>query len=413
MKRTPLDVRKESSVQTLEVRLGDALVGALTHLGNEALIFAFDRAYIEASDDRPTLSLSFKAADGTLIEQTYTTRVRLPPFFSNLLPEAHLREYLAARGGIHPDREFFLIWLLGADLPGAVEVRSIDGAVPPVAGEEADRTYRANQPFHFSLAGVQLKFSALMETPRGLTLPINGVGGDWIVKLPSPRFDAVAENEYAMMTFARAVGIDVPDVQLVTTRNIGGLPQDLPEAFGQSLAVRRFDRPTAGERVHIEDFAQVFGVYPKNKYGKASYGNIARVLWLETGEEGIAEFTRRLAFNVLTGNGDAHLKNWSLIYPDRRTPKLAPAYDLVSTIPYIPRDQLALSLGSTKEFVEVELGQFRRLAEKAGLPVRLVVQTAREMASKVRDLMPTHKPLHALPKPIREAILAHMRAVPL
>ena len=215
------------------------------------------------------------------------------------------------------------------------------------------------------------------------------------------------------MTLARAVGIDVPDVRLVATKNIGRLPQNLPEAFGESLAVRRFDRPVGGGRMHIEDFAQVFGVYPEKKYEKASYGSIARVLWLETGEEGITEYTRRLVFNVLIGNADAHLKNWSLIYPDGRSPKLAPAYDLVGTIPYMPHDRLALSLGDTKEFAHVDLERFRRFAEKAGLPVRLVTQTARETARKVRDLRPTHEPLRALPDRIRDAIKAHMKTVPL
>src|SRR5688500_199576 len=116
--------RGRSPVQSLEVRLGETLIGVLTHLGNEALIFTFDQTYIDTGNERPTLSLGFKAADGGLVEQTRPTSVRLTPFFSNLLPEAHLREYLAARGGIHPEREFFLIWLLGADLPGAIVVRS-------------------------------------------------------------------------------------------------------------------------------------------------------------------------------------------------------------------------------------------------------------------------------------------------
>ena len=404
---------RESGVQTLEVRLGQTLVGALTHLGSEAVIFSFDRAYVEAGSTRPTLSLGFKAADGGLVEQTRPTRARLPPFFSNLLPEAHLREYLAARGGIHPDREFLLIWLLGADLAGAIEVRSPDGSVPPGVADAGGRRRRDEQPLRFSLAGVQLKFSALQETSKGLTLPVDGVGGDWIVKLPSPRFEAVPENEYAMMTLAREVGIDVPDVRLVATNDIGGLPQDLPEAFGQSLAVRRFDRPRSGERVHIEDFAQVFGVYPDKKYQHASYGSIARVLWLEAGEHAVTEYTRRLVFNALIGNADAHLKNWSLIYPDARTPKLAPAYDLVGTIPYIPGDRLALSLGGTKEFAAVDLDRFRRFADKAGLPVRLMLQTARETAARVRDLWPTHEPLRALPERMRQAIGGHMDTVPL
>ncbi len=413
MSKPRLPSARGGGVQTVDVRLGRVPVGALTHLGNEAVIFTFDRTYVEAGSDRPTLSLGFKAADGALVEQARPTRVRLPPFFSNLLPEGHLREYLAARGGIHPDREFFLIWLLGTDLPGAIDVRSIDGMAPPVVSDEAGHARRGEQPFRFSLAGVQLKFSAVMEASKGLTLPVDGVGGDWIVKLPSPRFEAVPENEYAMMTLARAVGIDVPEVRLVATNEIGRLPQGLPEGFGQSLAVRRFDRPRPGERVHIEDFAQVFGVYPEAKYQQASYGSIARVLWLETGEEGVTEYTRRLVFNVLVGNADAHLKNWSLIYPDGRTPTLAPAYDLVGTVPYIPGDRLALSLGGTKTFAEIDLERFRRLAQRAGLPVRVVLKTARETAAAVRDLWPLHEPLRALPERIREGISAHMRTVPL
>lgn len=413
MKATTRRPHIRNRVRTLEVRLGSTLVGTLTHLGNEAILFTFDSTYVEATNDRPTLSLGFKAADGGLVEHTRPTHVRLPPFFSNLLPEAHLREYLAARGGVHPEREFFLLWLLGADLPGAVEVRADEGEVPPSFRDEGDRSRRAEEPLRFSLAGVQLKFSALMETSKGLTLPVGGIGGDWIVKLPSARFEAVPENEYAMMTLARAAGIDVPDVHLVRTNEIGHLPEDLPEAFGFSLAVRRFDRPHAGERVHIEDFAQVFGVYPERKYRNASYGSIGRVLWLEAGEEAITEYTRRLVFNALIGNADAHLKNWSLIYPDRRTVKLAPAYDLVGTSPYIPGDRLALSLGDTKEFAEVSLERFRRFAERAGLPVRLVVNTARQTATKVRDLWRTHEPLQALPARVRTAIEEHMRTVPL
>ena len=55
------------------------------------------------------------------------------------------------------------------------------------------------------------------------------------------------------------------------------------------------------------------------------------------------EFLRRFVFNALIGNADMHLKNWSLIYPDRRAAMLAPAYDFVSTIAYLPDDRLALT----------------------------------------------------------------------
>jgi serine/threonine-protein kinase HipA len=74
---------------------------------------------------------------------------------------------------------------------------------------------------------------------------------------------------------------------------------------------------------------------------------------------------------------------------------------------------LALSFADTKTFGEVDLERFRRYAEKAGLPVRLVVQTARETAQRVRDLWRDHEPLRAMPAWIRERIEAHMASVPL
>jgi serine/threonine-protein kinase HipA len=394
-------------VDALEVRLGQTPVGTLARLQNDATLFVFDRAYVE-DGNRPTLSLGYKRRDGGLVERLRPTRTKLPTFFSNLLPEGHLRKYLAARGGVHPDREFFLLWLVGLDLPGAVVAATGDGVLPPRTEAEESAEVEEQRPFRFSLAGVQLKFSAVMETSGGLTLPVGGVGGDWIAKLPSSRFNAVPETEYAMMTLAAAAGIQVPEVRLVPTADIRNLPDGLREGFGQTLAVRRFDRTEAGERIHIEDFAQVFDLYPADKYKKASYGNIAEVLWAETGEEGTSEFVRRLVFNALIGNGDAHLKNWSLIYRDRRTPALAPAYDLVGTVAYLPNEHLALSLAGTTDFREVDMERFRSFAAKAGLPVRAVLKVARETAQAVRDLWPRHEPLRMLPAGIREAIEHHM-----
>src|SRR5438046_9102038 len=98
----------------------------------------------------------------------------------------------------------------------------------------------------------------------------------------------------------------------------------------------------------MEDFAQVFGLYPHRKYHHRSYANIAGVLWAETGEHGTYEFVRRLAFSVLIGNADMHLKNWSLIYRDQRMPELSPAYDFVATLPFIPEDKLALVFGGSR-----------------------------------------------------------------
>jgi serine/threonine-protein kinase HipA len=220
----------------------------------------------------------------------------------------------------------------------------------------------------FSLAGVQLKFSAVMEASGGVTIPAGGMGGSWIVKLPSGRFASVPENEYTMMALARAVGIDVPRTELIEIRDIRGLPEDAGTMEGKALAVQRFDRGDGSETIHMEDFAQVFGLYPEDKYRHRSYANIAAVLWAETGEAGTYEFLRRLIFSVLIGNADMHLKNWSLLYPDRRTPVLSPAYDFVATLPYIPKDELALTFGGSRSLSEVTTNQVRRFADTARLP---------------------------------------------
>lgn len=376
-----------ANVSVLEVALYGEPIGTLTILPGDQTLFAFHQEYID-NPERPTLSLSFKDHLGGLITEVRPTRTRVPPFFSNLLPEGALREYLAKRGGVNPNREFFLLWMLGRDLPGAITITPADGdAWPPLQeGIVSPERVSGETVLRFSLAGVQLKFSAVMEAAGGLTIPAEGVGGYWIVKLPSMKFEGVPENEFAMMKLARAIGMDVPEVRLIPLREITGLPEDVARMEGNALAVKRFDRTEEGRRVHIEDFAQLFGLYPEKKYERASYRNIAEVLWTETGAEGVAEFIRRLVFNALIGNADMHLKNWSLIYPDRRNPALSPSYDFVSTITWLADENMALTLGRSKKMTDLSLDQLAYLAGKARIPERLVLRTAKETVVRFLDL---------------------------
>jgi serine/threonine-protein kinase HipA len=264
---------------------------------------------------------------------------------------------------------------------------------------------------HFSLAGVQLKFSALKNARGGLTIPVDGVGGSWIVKLPSTQFPRLPENEFAMMELARRVGISVPDTALVPINEISGLPSGINVVGSHAYAIKRFDRATNNTRVHIEDFAQVFGVYPERKYDRASYRNIAKVIWTEMGEAGIVEFLRRLVFNVLIGNADMHLKNWSLIYTDRRRAALAPGYDFVSTIAYLPDDNLALTFVDSKKFSSLTSEQFERFAAKARLPTKLTLDTVRETVLRFEEAWRSPPP-GIIDDTIRAAIKRHLQTVP-
>ncbi|HEX7072463.1 MAG TPA: HipA domain-containing protein [Hyphomicrobiaceae bacterium] len=392
----------------LIVRLSDRQVGTITRLAGDRHVFAFDEAYID-DPNRPILSLSFKSQTGGVVTAIRPHSVRLPPFFSNLLPEGHLRDYLAARAGVKPEREFFLLAALGEDLPGAVTVHE-DGAGD--RDHAADHHHDAlTNALRFSLAGVQLKFSAVMEAAGGLTIPAGGVGGEWIVKLPSARFPAVPENEFAMMELARRIGIEVPKLGLIPVEAIAGLPDEARAVAGKALVVERFDRTADGGRVHMEDFAQVFGIFPDDKYDKRSYANIAAVLAAEIGEAAVIDFMRRLAFSILIGNADMHLKNWSLLYPDGRKPVLAPAYDYVSTVPYLPKQQLALGFGRSKAMDDITPDQVRRFADTAQLSVPFLWKTILRTVEETRAAWRDHAARDLLPADLRKTLEARMENV--
>lgn len=404
-------------VSTLNVLLYGEPIATITNVGNDRTLFAFMDSYIH-DESRPVLGLGFKDSLGGLLTNFKPTQTKLTPFFSNLLPEETMRNYLAERAGVNPAREFFLLWVLGQDLAGAITVEPADGeALPPNVQQDIDDETKIDVPMRFSLAGVQLKFSAVQQANGGLTIPATGQGGSWIVKLPSSRFDAVPENEYSMMELARMLGMDVPETQLLPINQIANIPDGIGkfgDAFknAQAFVIKRFDR--AGDQaVHIEDFAQVFGVYPQDKYKKASMRNIAQVIGIEGQDEDIAEFTRRLVFNTLIGNADMHLKNWSVIYKDKRAASIAPAYDFVSTIPYIPDDSASLKVSRSKKFSDFTLDELSHLAAKAMLPEKLVLDTAKQTVAGFHEIWAKEKAHLPLTKSMVEAIEKHLRSIPL
>jgi len=369
-----------TEVRALGILLHNRRIGTITALDGDRSIFTFDEAYA-ADANRDTLSLAFKDRYGDLYTgDNRAFQTRLQPFFSNLLPEGALRDFLARRTRVNATREFQLLRELGGDLPGAVRALPADAdtaAANPAPSSPADSKFR------FSLAGVQLKFSALKNRGKdgGLTIPTEGEGGGWIVKLPSTRLEDMPENEFAIMSLAGLIGIDVPEIDLVSLDQIDGLPDGITRYGTTAFAIRRFDRRPDGP-VHIEDFAQFYRVYPEAKYDNASYRSILAALAIETDDRSIDQFIRRLTFSVLVGNGDMHLKNWSLIYPDRRTPALSPAYDLLSTIPYLPNDEAALKFRRSKAWASFTYDELAAMAEKAKVAQAAVLAIARETVER-------------------------------
>ncbi len=407
-----------TDARVLKILLGDVLVGYLTGFQDGKNLFAFDDSYIDLGAGRPTLSLwagtpGDEEATVRRLREIHSSRMKLPPFFSNLLPEGVLREYMVKHLKIHRDHEFDILAALGTSLPGAVRALPAN-QLPPAAA-----SYRlgaepgvADTSIKFSLGGSQLKFSMI---ERGGRFLLEEGDEEWIVKPPHPVHSNVPRNEYTMMRLAAAAGIQTPDVKLVNIDAVdpGGI-KGLSILSRETLAyaVKRYDRTAVG-RVHVEDFAQVFNVYADQEYKATNYDTVGRLIFdlFPNRFPQLAEFVRRLAVNILIGNGDAHLKNWSVIYADKVNPQLAPVYDLLSTIHYVHNDSLALNLAGEKRFEAIDESHFDRLARRMEAPPKFVLGIVRETVAAARKEWPAIMRDSGLPEDMCERLYAHWRGL--
>nr|WP_210057946.1 HipA domain-containing protein [Neorhizobium petrolearium] len=397
------------SISSLDVLLNDLKVGTIVRTPGDFNAFSFEDSY-RATGGFPVLSLSFRAATGGLRKDPKPVAKALPAFFANLLPEDKLREAMEKHhaGSVRAGNDFDLLIALGSDLPGAVRVVPGEGSIARI-----DDLSLPTPKARFSLAGVQMKLSVIKNTGKGggLTIPLGDEQGSYIAKFPSTSFPGVSENEYANLALAEAIGMGVPERELVEQSEFEGIPEEFKTlSDGKVLLVKRFDRGAGGERIHIEDFAQVFGIYPSRKYEGAAYHDIAAAIGIAVSTAAALEFVRRLALAAITGNGDMHLKNWSLIYRGADDkPALAPVYDVLSTVPYIPADAMALSLAGERSFRTMNAQRWKVFANRARLPEAAVLKAVTETVERVNQLWWSLPEREVVAAKVLERIDAHVK----
>lgn len=397
------------SISSLDVLLNDVKVGTIVRTPGDFNAFSFAESYRETGGF-PVLSLSFRAATGGLRKDPKPVARALPAFFANLLPEDKLREAMEKHhaGSVRAGNDFDLLAALGSDLPGAVRVVPSDRTIARL-----ENLPNTKPKARFSLAGVQMKLSVIKNTGKGggLTLPLGDDQGSYIAKFPSTSFPGVSENEYANLALAEAIGMDMPERELVEQSEFEDIPKEFETlSDGKVLLVKRFDRGANGERIHIEDFAQVFGVYPSRKYEGGAYHDIAAALNVAVSSAAALEFVRRLALAAITGNGDMHLKNWSLIYRGAGDkPQLAPVYDVLSTVPYIPADAIALSLAGERSFRALNVQRWKAFANRARLPEPAVLKAVVDTVERVNDLWWLLPERSVVPAKVLDRIDTHVR----
>jgi serine/threonine-protein kinase HipA len=296
-----------------------------------------------------------------------------PPYFTGLLPEGRRLNALRRSIKTSADDDLSLLIAAGGNPVGDVQ---IVGHGEPLDPDEHAVQLDPQRPVDFdqllgdpdlidpvALAGVQDKLSAGM-----ISLPVASAGRRFILKLNAPEFPHVVENEFAMFRYAARLRIPLSRVQLI---------RDVADRSG--LLVERFDRvplaggaPDAVQRLAVEDGAQVLGLYPADKYN-VGYGEVCRALaeYCAAPLPALRNLAIQAAFAWLSGNGDLHAKNVSMVQQPSGEWSIAPVYDIPSTVVYGDKT-LALTLNGKRTGISRK--HFLGWATGLGLTERAAVQ---------------------------------------
>ncbi|MFJ5296428.1 type II toxin-antitoxin system HipA family toxin [Pseudomonas sp. NPDC088368] len=305
------------------------------------------------------ISLTMPVRDAAFISRN------LHPVFQMNLPEGYVLEQLRNRlAKTTPLNPMLLMALTGSGSPiGRVAVQSamIDellGAQNAAEGRSLSQilTWDGTEDLFAELVDRYLLRTGISGVQPKVIVPEGAFAGDpkatllmpeLIVKSGRADFPGLAINEYVCMDAARRAGMPVPEFHLSDNR--------------QLFVMRRFDRDAEQRPIGFEDMAVLMGLGTEQKYD-SSYEKIVRAIRLFCAPEHIQTSLEQcfdiVALSCMVGNGDAHLKNFGLLYRDPlgADAQLAPAYDIVNTTAYLQDDSLALRLAGSKSLFSSRLG---------------------------------------------------------
>ena len=390
------------------VRLGELPVGELVEDDAGYIEFKISQHYRDMAR-RPVLGQWFE--DHRHKNQRGERPGDLPAFFANLVPEGDLRIRLEDRLGVAPGDDLGFLCAVGGDLPGAIVVDQQQGDTPSAGRVRRDDDVSA-PGLRFSLAGVQLKFSMMRDGDRS-TMPGRDQRGEWIVKIAFDSYPTLCVNEWVTMEWARLAGFAVPETELRTLRELVDVPHDADPST-PVFVIRRYDREAGNRRIHQEDFQQIVGRRPHGKYDDMTCEGLTLLARRIVGESAYDEMLRRLAFVVASGNNDAHMKNWSVIYPDGIRAQLSPLYDQVFTAQWPSfAIRMALKLGGPKEFAALGVTRFRELATRLRQPPREAEDVVVEAITRIASAWTTLAGHRWVTQEYRQSLQRHWRKVPL
>ncbi len=351
---------------------------------------------------------------------SWNTPYGLAPIFDMNLPEgalrAHLMRSFAKATGTFDD--FDLLGVVGrtqigrlrysdpeADLTEEVPFQSVDEILRARRGGELFKYLLDKFAVHSGLSGVQPKVMI-----RGINEPQSLATADrqspsfksatHIVKFWEPtEYPELAANEYFCLSAAKALGLTVPEFELSDD--------------GLALVVKRFDLKSDGSYLGYEDFCVINGLPTADKY-KGSYETrlfkrAREFIDTVQHKHALEDLFKLFVLNCAIRNGDAHLKNFGIVYADVIGPTdLAPVYDLVSTQPYIPKDPMALTLNGSTNWPDRKaltlLGQTR--CDLSSETIKRILEETADALSKIAPDVMTYFKNTAAHRDIGDRLLA-------
>lgn len=379
-----------------------SIVGRISRAGNR-LTFRYEDEWRNSPKAFP-VSLSMP-----LVVSEHSHKA-VDAFLWGLLPDNNqVLEQWGKRFHVSPRNAFKLISHVGEDCAGAVQfvaperidklLESPDETtVTWLSGEDLGQRIRLLLENHgitrtgtdtgqFSLAGAQPKTALYRDPATGRWgVPEGRTPTTHILKPSAEHFDGYAENEHFCLCLAREMGLRAAASTVI-------------HADGQPvIVIDRYDRLVRNGhfvRIHQEDFCQALAILPDLKYqndGGPSAKAIAGVLKDSSSEvmTDLWRFAEALAFNWLIAGTDAHAKNYSLLLAARAQVRLAPLYDLASSLPYPAevnphKAKLAMKIGSKYKIKDVVGRHWSACARELGLPPAELLERIGTMASLIPD----------------------------
>lgn len=332
------NLERLKSVAEADVYKGGKLAAGLRRLPG-AIEFQYRLEYLR--EPGPPVATTLPLSD----EPVRTLAGAVPPFFAGLLPEGRRLSNLRRAVKTSADDELSLLLGVGPDTIGDVQV--VPQGEAPRAAKILLQVQKDWKEVRFAsilteagvvdpvgIPGIQDKTSALM-----ISVPVARARGRYILKVDPPEFPHLVRNESFFLRLARRVGLDCVEAEIVCDQD------DIP-----GLLIRRFDRVVGKDggvtSRACEDACQVLARWPADKYNvSGEEAVISLANRCPARPVALRSLYRQICFAWLTGNGDVHAKNLSILATPEGEWRVAPAYDLPSTVPYGDKS-LALSIGN-------------------------------------------------------------------